>query len=163
MNRFFFGLKHLAPRAGHNPQIMSSNTLISLPLSLTGDEGDADDEDDSAQAESTRLQLANKRRCVFTPSSRKKTVCCLWCLRGWGRGEEGRANCGQHATWNARRIPTPATSSPSSWVTSLVPASPPPGMNHPESRKCGSIKEKKHTTPPPPTATAGCVMEQPQV
>lgn len=92
LNRFFFGLKHLAPRVAHNPQIMSGNTLISLRFSLTGDEGDGDDEDDSAQAESTRLQLTNKRRSVFTPSSRKKTVCCLQCLRGWGRGEGGSAN-----------------------------------------------------------------------
>lgn len=56
-----------------------------------GDEDDHDDENDCAQAESTRLQLANKRRCMFTPSSRKKkpkkqfvVPVCMWV----GRGEE---------------------------------------------------------------------------
>lgn len=93
LNRFVFSLKHLAPRVAHSPQIMSGNTLISRRFSLTVDEGNGEDEVDSAQAESTRLQLANKRLCMFTPSTRKKkTVCCFQFLRGLGRGEEGRDN-----------------------------------------------------------------------
>lgn len=81
---------------------------------------------------------------------------------GWGRGEEEesefpdpgckRRGCKYAAGSQlgiAGLIPTPATSSPSSWVTPLFPASAPPGMNHPESVKCSS---KKNLLLSPPQA-----------
>lgn len=84
---------------------MPGNGLISLHFSVTGD-----DKDYSAQAEHTRLQLVNKRRSMFTPSSRKKKKevkkkCLLSPVPAWvreGRGRE-RAKSQSSADCSRRR------------------------------------------------------------
>lgn len=167
LNRFVFGLKHLARRVDHSPQIMSGNTLISLRFSLTVDEGNGEDEVDSAQADSTRLQLPNKRFCMFTPSTRKKnTVCCFQFLRGWGRGKEGRDNSQSLAgcKWRGCKNADRAALGMLGWFRHqrhhLRPPESPSYFLPRQLQAWITLKASK--TPPPPT-TKGCVTEQLQV
>lgn len=175
LNRFFFVLKHLAPRVAHNPQIMSGNTLISPSFSLTGDEGDGDDEEDSAQAESTRLQLENKRRSVFTPSSHKTWfVVSSACVGGGGARKGGpiprawlTVSGGDARLRTARHLKCSADSDTrniisillSHLATSCLGTS---GHESPWERQMW-LQKKPTTTPPPAAPPTGCVTEQPQV